>query len=78
MKADQSQASSSNHNPQAATNESIKSIAESVGIGNLSDEACRDLVSDLSFTIKLILNVADISLVVFFVRLNFHFKKKFC
>lgn len=60
MKADQSQASNSNQTAQAATNESIKTIAESVGVGNLTDEACRDLVSDLSFTIKLILYVVEI------------------
>lgn len=31
---------------------SIKFIAESVGISNMSDEACKDLASDLTFTLK--------------------------
>lgn len=41
----------------ASTVESIRSIAESIGISNLSDEASRDVVSDLTFTIKSILQV---------------------
>jgi hypothetical protein len=41
----------------ASTVESIKSIAESIGISNLSEEACREVVSDLTFTIKSILQV---------------------
>lgn len=73
MKANQSQASISNQNAQVATNESIKTIAESIGIGNLSDEACRDLVSDLSFTVKLILYVTEISLQVLFALFYFNF-----
>lgn len=44
-------------NVSVATNESIKIIAESIGISNLSDEACRDLASDLTFVVKSILNV---------------------
>jgi high-affinity Fe2+/Pb2+ permease len=41
----------------AASNESIKLIGESIGITNLSDEGCRYLTSDLTFTIKSILLV---------------------
>lgn len=40
----------------AASVDSIRSIAESIGISNLSDEACRDLVQDLTFTVKSLLN----------------------
>jgi hypothetical protein len=36
---------------------SIKHIAESTGISNLSDEACRELASDLTFTLKSLLLV---------------------
>ena len=43
----------------AATNESIKSIAETIGIANLSEEACRELAADLTFTIKSILIVKN-------------------
>lgn len=46
-------------NVSVATNESIKIIAESIGISNLSDEACRDLASDLTFVVKSILNDAQ-------------------
>lgn len=48
----------SNQNQQSASaiavtsNESLKIIAETIGVNNLSDEACRELASDLSFTIK--------------------------
>jgi hypothetical protein len=44
-------------NTMVATNESIKLIAESIGISNLSDEAARDLASDLTFIVKSILIV---------------------
>ncbi len=37
---------------------SLKLIAESIGIFNLADEACRDLASDLTFTLKSILIVS--------------------
>ncbi|CAF0770535.1 unnamed protein product [Brachionus calyciflorus] len=38
-----------------ATNDSIKLIAESIGINNLSEEACRELANDLTFTVKSLL-----------------------
>lgn len=38
-----------------ATNESIKLVAESVGISNLNEDACKEVVNDLTFTIKSIL-----------------------
>ena len=41
----------------AATVESIKYVAESIGLTNLSEEACREVISDLTFTIKSILQV---------------------
>jgi len=47
--------SSTTGNSTVATNESIKIIAESIGISNLSDEASRDLASDLTFIVKLII-----------------------
>ena len=37
------------------TNESIKLIAESIGISNVTDEGCREISNDLTFTIKSIL-----------------------
>ena len=49
--------SSTAGNTMVATNESIKIIAESIGISNLSDEASRDLASDLTFIAKLIILV---------------------
>ena len=49
--------SSTTGNSTVATNESIKIIAESIGISNLSDEASRDLASDLTFIVKLIILV---------------------
>jgi hypothetical protein len=65
-KADQSNSSLTN-NVVVATNESIKLIAESIGISNLSEEACRDLASDLTFVIKSILNVSYINLNIFLI-----------
>ena len=47
-----SSAPTNSSNLLVATNESIKLVAESVGISNLTDEACRELASDLTFTIK--------------------------
>ena len=47
----------SNQFANAATFESIKSIAESIGLSNLSEEACREVISDLTFNIKSILQV---------------------
>ena len=41
----------------ATSTDSIKLIAESIGIGNLTEEASRDLALDLTFTIKSILAV---------------------
>jgi hypothetical protein len=49
--------STNSQSTNAATVESIKSIAESIGLSNLSEEACREVVSDLTFTIKSILQV---------------------
>lgn len=43
------------NNPMVATNESIKLIAESIGVSNLNEEATRELASDLSFIVKSIL-----------------------
>lgn len=59
-KSDQSASSAGGQltsNIAVATNDSIKIIAESIGISNLSEEACRDLASDLTFIVKSILNV---------------------
>lgn len=41
----------------AATAESVKLMAESIGIGNLNDEAAKEIVTDLTFTIKSIILV---------------------
>lgn len=49
--------SSTQSNVLAASNDSIKLMAESIGINNLSEEAGRELASDLSFVIKSILLV---------------------
>lgn len=38
---------------------SIKNIGESIGILNLSDDACRELASDITFTLKSLLLVVD-------------------
>jgi hypothetical protein len=48
------------NNVPVATHDSIKFIAESIGITNLSEEACRDLASDLTFVVKSILNVINL------------------
>jgi hypothetical protein len=48
-------ATANSNNLLVTTNESIKLIGESIGISNLSDEACREIASDLTFTIKSIL-----------------------
>lgn len=42
-----------------STHESIKLMAESIGISNLSDEACREIVNDLTFTVKSIIIVSQ-------------------
>ncbi len=39
------------------SNESLKMMAESIGISNLGDDACRELAIDLAFTLKSILTV---------------------
>jgi hypothetical protein len=39
------------------SNDSLKMMAESIGITNLGDEACRELAIDLAFTLKSILMV---------------------
>jgi hypothetical protein len=39
------------------SNDSIKMMAESIGITNLGDDACRELSIDLTFTLKSILMV---------------------
>ncbi len=44
-------------NPMVATNESIKLIAESIGVTNLNEEATRELASDLTFIVKSIIAV---------------------
>lgn len=49
--------SSTQSNILVASNDSIKLMAESIGINNLSEEACRELANDLSFVIKSILLV---------------------
>ena len=38
------------------SSDSIKMIAESIGISNLNEEACRDLINDLNFTVKNLLH----------------------
>ena len=50
--AQSSAGTTNSNNLLVATNESIKLVGESVGISNLTDEACRELASDLTFTIK--------------------------
>jgi hypothetical protein len=52
-----SKSTTNSQSTNAATVESIKSIAESIGLSNLSEEACREVVSDLTFTIKSMLQV---------------------
>jgi len=42
-----------------ATNESIKLIAESIGVTNLNEEATRELASDLTFIVKSIIAVKE-------------------
>lgn len=54
-----SKSSTNSQSTNAATVESIKSIAESIGLSNLSEEACREVVSDLTFTIKSMLQDAQ-------------------
>lgn len=39
------------------TSESVKLIAETIGINNLNDEAAKEVVNDLTFTLKSILLV---------------------
>jgi hypothetical protein len=39
------------------TNESLKLVAESIGITNLGDDACKELAIDFAFTLKAILLV---------------------
>ena len=41
----------------ATSSESIRLVAESVGINNLTEESCRELASDLTFTLRSILTV---------------------
>jgi histone H3/H4 len=48
--------SANSKNATVASVDSIRSIGESIGVSNLSDEACRDLVQDLTFTVKSLLN----------------------
>jgi hypothetical protein len=60
--------SSTGYNNSNSTNSSscsfdlngIKHIGESIGISNLSDEACRELASDITFTLKSLLLVNKI------------------
>lgn len=40
-----------------ATIESVKLMAESIGIANLNDDAAKEVINDLSFTLKFILLV---------------------
>ena len=40
------------------SSETIRLIAETIGTSNLSEEACRDLISDLTFTLKNVLTEA--------------------
>ena len=42
-------------------NESVKLIAESVGIANLSEEGCREMASNLTFTINSLFLVSHVS-----------------
>lgn len=57
----QNSASASGHlsasNQPAATIESIKVMAETIGISNLNDEAAKEVVNDLTFTLKSIILV---------------------
>ena len=54
------------NNPMVATTESIKLIADSVGIANLNEEAVRELSSDLTFIVKSILTVITVFLLLFY------------
>ena len=38
--------------------ESMKVIAESIGVGNLPDEAAKDLAEDASYRLKIIIQVS--------------------
>ena len=44
-------------NTMVATTESIKCIAESIGVSNVNEEASKELASDLTFIVKSILVV---------------------
>lgn len=44
-------------NQAAASVESIKLMAESIGIANLNDEATKEVINELTFTIKSIILV---------------------
>ncbi len=47
------------NNSVVATNETIKVVAESIGITNLNEESARELASDLTFIVKSILTDAQ-------------------
>lgn len=42
--------------------ESMKVIAESIGVGNLPDEAAKDMAEDVSYRLKLIIQVSSYTL----------------
>jgi transcription initiation factor TFIID subunit 6 len=44
--------------------ESIKVIAESVGVGNLPDEAAKQLADDVSYRLKQIVQVSFVQMVL--------------
>lgn len=48
--------------------ESIKAIAESIGIGNLPDEAAKELGDDVSYRLKLVIQVILVRFLVVFVN----------
>lgn len=47
-------------NQAVSTHETIKQVAESIGISNLADDGAKEILSDLTFTVKMILLVYSI------------------
>lgn len=55
--------------------ESIKVIAESIGVGNFPDEAAKDLAEDVSYRLKEIVQVSKIVNFVCCIYTLFHLYK---
>jgi hypothetical protein len=60
---------------QVASVESIRIIGESIGVSNLSEEACREIISDLTFTIK---SIIIVNLVESLEKIRLESKQSFC